>query len=605
MSASLTNVPRYLDELSRHSTRQLVARLWNRGGWWWHTRPLTARARRAERVSGEVCAELCRLASAATIAAAELDSRPGLLHLWHEPCTAPVRDVEDRHNHQRFRLVARALARRSLVDNDRAALDQLQTRLRTWMSGDDQHAEHSMEPMNISLRLREWLWILLLLWNRLPHGTRNAIVGSMRRQKARLNRHVEYEVPGNHPILNLFAVWMVEAFLESGARSRRSRLAARRLEAEALNSFLPDCFHVELSTHYHVQVVRVLTEYVWLSRMIGNTVASEFSDRLREWTVVLSEIILPDGRFPLIGDHCYSFFEESAAADAATVLALWDQAPDTESSFWLKRLTGDSRHVSAGSSSERRGRIHLFEDAGYLVARDGASPAPSVCWFDLGPLGFVRNPGHGHSDCLSVLLYLRGVPFLIDPGVNRYDDRPDTVWFKTTAAHNTVGFRHHEATRPWRFFRWTTIPPAPRRSFLERPTGFVARGTFDGYLATAHAEVTRTCDVDWSTRLIVIDDVRFLDATRDSLQVRWHLDPDWTISPEGRDTVVASNGNERVLVTIRAQSSVRTEIRQEPVARDYGSTVPGPVLVGTLDQPATHSRIVSTFDWSFDRSMAS
>ncbi|MPY87979.1 MAG: hypothetical protein GEU99_08665 [Luteitalea sp.] len=598
MRTSCCNASHYLDALTRHSPRQFVARLWNRGAWRWHTRPLATAAGRTRGASGVACAELCRLASAATAAAAELHSRPGLLHVWHAPRAVPARDVEDQHNYQRFRLVARALARRYLIYNDRASLDRLQVRLRSWMSGHDQFVERSMEPMNISLRLREWLWVLLLLWNRLPLGTRDGVVSSMRRQKARLNRHVEYEVPGNHPIVNLFAIWMVEAFLESGAGSKRSRAVARRLETEAVNSFLPDHFHIELSTHYHLQMVRVLTEYVWLSAMIGNSVAPEFSDSLRKWTTVLFEVMLPDGRFPLIGDHCHSLFEESAAADVATVRALGGQGPETESSFWLKRLTHASRQVSATSPCERVRRVHLFEDAGYLVARDTPSPTPSVCWFDLGPLGFIRNPGHGHSDCLSILLYLRGAPFLIDPGVDRYDDQPDFLWFKTTAAHNTIGLAHHEPTEPWRFFRWTAMPPIPRRFFEERSTGFVAQGTFDGYLATARAEVTRRCAVDWSKRMIVIDEVRFLDVERDSLRVRWHLDPDWTLSLKGPGTVVASNGDDRVLVTIRARSSLRTEMRREPVARDYASTVPGPVLVGTVDRPGTLERIVSTFDWS-------
>jgi hypothetical protein len=204
-------------------------------------------------------------------------------------------------------MAARTFAISHLARRDPRALPTLVDTISEWLRGEAPYSARAMEPMNIALRIREWIWVLMLVGRDpgFPGFLAVAMRRSLAQQAARLSRHIEYETPGNHPVINLIALWLVSAMFARQVGGRGADAWARLLEREAERSFLPDGFHVELSTHYHAQTCRLLEEYAWLAHAVGQPPSESFQRKLRSWRHVLAVMASPGGPFPIIGDQCY------------------------------------------------------------------------------------------------------------------------------------------------------------------------------------------------------------------------------------------------------------------------------------------------------------
>ncbi len=116
-------------------------------------------------------------------------------------------------------------------------------------------------------------------------------------------------------------------------------------------------------------------------------------------------------------------------------------------------LSPDRRFDSTESQSSRTDfRCVTFQAAGYSVIR---RPDELLIIFDHGPLGMAPLYNHGHADAMSIVLYRKGLPFMIDPGTFRYNGVPEyRKYFKGTGAHNTVCIDGRDQARQVSSFIW-------------------------------------------------------------------------------------------------------------------------------------------------------
>jgi len=88
---------------------------------------------------------------------------------------------------------------------------------------------------------------------------------------------------------------------------------------------------------------------------------------------------------------------------------------------------------AAGEDGAAASRV--FPEGGMVALVSGTLAA----LVDVGPLGFPPTSGHGHADCLQVLLWLDRHPVLVDPGMPSYfEDLPTRDRFRGTGVHNTL-----------------------------------------------------------------------------------------------------------------------------------------------------------------------
>lgn len=202
----------------------------------------------------------------------------------------------------------------------------------------------------------------------------------------------------------------------------------------------PDGVQVELSTHYHHLVLALGLSWLALAEAGGQPVPPAVTDRLRQALRFSQWMVLPDGEQPLVND--------ADLDDARPLLAEGARRWNDPAFAW----------VASGGAGGRPPQVHShwFEQAGYLLARDGWGQNPADLrrrqhlFADFGALG---AGSHAHYDLFSFCYAIDGRQLVVDPGRYTYLAEPDADgidWrhaFKCTAAHNTVEVDGRDQTR--------------------------------------------------------------------------------------------------------------------------------------------------------------
>lgn len=290
-------------------------------------------------------------------------------------------------------------------------------------------------------RIQNWIYSL----HELLRGARPAPVDArfFRMMLASLEQQVEHTCNNltakrNHRTLELYAVFLAAVVFPEFAHSARWRaLALRELAANVAADLLPDGVHCELSTDYHHLVLRNYLCVLRLAALNGIDAPAGLRSGVERALEFSMHAHKPDGVVPSFSD-----------GDARGFLELLE----TGASLFGR---DDFRYVAAAGEAGRAPsrRLAVFADSGYVIARSGWGQG-ALAWrdehhllFDCGPLG---EGNHGHFDCLSFELAAHGRSLIVDPGRYTYSEAGDVnwrVWFRSTAAHNTVCVDGRNQTR--------------------------------------------------------------------------------------------------------------------------------------------------------------
>lgn len=296
---------------------------------------------------------------------------------------------------------APGLVRQWIESRDPAWLDLWKAHVRSWIA--------TMEPGFIAAdvtgrRLQNWVYALSL-WvdDGSDHDPEFAVLvaNSLADQADWLwtNLHPSR----NHRTLELLALLLVAVWLDR--RDDASR-AISALAQNAVDDFLPDGVHVELSSHYHCLALRNLIDAYDLATANAITVPETLHATIASASRFAAALHKPDGTIPALSD-----------AD-----------------------TGDYREMLGPAARPRP--LELFPNAGYAILRDEATangdPDGHFLVFDFGAIGAGN---HGHLDCMSFELAALGRSLVVDPGRYTYfEGGPvnERAAFRSTAAHNIV-----------------------------------------------------------------------------------------------------------------------------------------------------------------------
>jgi hypothetical protein len=96
----------------------------------------------------------------------------------------------------------------------------------------------------------------------------------------------------------------------------------------------------------------------------------------------------------------------------------------------------------------------VFEESGFVVVREHG------LWlaFRCGPAAPEFLPPHAHADALSVQVWWRGQPVIVDGGSSTYESGAVRAWERSTAAHSTIRVDGRDQFRLWGAFRSGPLP---------------------------------------------------------------------------------------------------------------------------------------------------
>ena len=365
-----------------------------------------------------------------------------------------------------------------------------------------------------------------------------------------------------HEMLGLFEIaCLFPDFKESNAWRE---FAEKELIRCARAQFAPDGGQIEGSPGYHTGCLGMFFSYAEVAGSFGVDLPSEIFDICKKATDYVLAFTGPDGinvpfgdtpyseRCPITAQRYYQCFGELGPLEKAFAIH-----PNMNKDIIPEEVQAKARLVAENAPAED----HLQRQIDQYFARTGWKRSDSFFGF------MCHTPvcnGHSQIDPLSFVLYLKGVPVVVDPSYLTYRECEERKLFKSPEYHSTVtigGKPPYEYTG-----RWTFSPQKEgkiRKSY--RLDGvFAADGSHHCYDPDYHK---RLCALVGDDVFFVADEV--INVTGSKVNMYYHLnDPATKL-----DGSVAYNDAVRVLLPegmtaecVPAEKSLHTDIT-EPSCR--------------------------------------
>jgi len=447
-----------------------------------------------------------------------------------------------------------ALGRAAWLTGNRRYADAFRADLASWLAANPPLTGINWSSMlELGFRSISWLWSAHFFVAEEDNATDATwLIDLLLALDAQLNhigRHLSrYFSPNTHLLGEGLALYAGGRVLpELAAAASWANTGRQILLDEIHRQVNADGGHAELSAHYHRYALDFYLFALTIARVTHDSCASQFAEVTSRLATFCRAMADDNGLLPTIGDDDGGMLFPicgRAPADVGDSLALAAallDRPDLavgeppEETLWM--LGGDRSRLRRPDQS-RSQSSQLFPHTGYAVLR---SPEAHTI-FDVGRHGFL-NGGHAHADALSIVMSLRGRPFLVDPGTCTYSiDTERRDLFRSTAMHNTLTVDGRSQSIPDSPFHWKSAASATVRLWRSG-SGFDAiEAEHDGYLPHTH----RRAILRHGTDLWLIAD-HFIGQGDHQLDIRWHLDPLWrllqiasnVVSVEHRDGTVA------------------------------------------------------------------
>jgi hypothetical protein len=407
--------------------------------------------------------------------------------IWSPARPADIRLIWELNRHQYFISLGIAY----WFTGDKRYVDAFNSQIQSWIEANPlQYGINWVSSMEIAIRLLAWI-VAFQFFRGSPHFREkagNAFLKSLWQQADFLSNHLQDTIkgdfPNNHIIGELVGQILVGAAFPEFSLAVTWRDSGLQLLAEqSIAQTYVDGVNKEQAMEYHRFVAEFLLLVVARGHQGVLSYVPALEHTLENMLDYVASSLTPDGTVPMWGDS-----DDGHAVSWAPNRSLWDFRPILsagtalfgradwkfianrfdEEAFWI--LGRDGLHswqwldVSPPEKTSR-----AFPQAGLYIMRDAWSADTDVAFFRCGPfgLGGEGNCAHAHCDLLSLILWVRGRPLLVDSGTYTYHGSCRD-YFRLTAAHNTVMVDGCEQATPIPYFKWQHVPEAKCINWTER-----------------------------------------------------------------------------------------------------------------------------------------
>jgi hypothetical protein len=386
---------------------------------------------------------------------------PAAAALWRSPAFAPGAPPEAGSRLARFH---RQYGDDVLEAARRGDLEEARSLLASWIEGHPPRNTDAWHPYPLSTRVGNWVGAATLL----PELATESVSQSAWQQLQRLRRNVEDDILGNHLIRNARALVLGGTAFAAPDLVRRGIDVLRR---ELPTQILADGGHYERSPSYHLFVLRDLLEiqsaspHSWLAATI---------ERMRGFAAALQR---PDGAPTLFNDG-----------------------------------TVDAPRLDLPASPEG---LTVFEQSGFAVVREHG------LWlaFRCGRASPDFLPAHAHADALSLQVWWRGRPVVVDGGSSTYEPGAQRQWERSTRAHSTIRVDDTDQFRTWGAFRSGRL--------ADVKFGYARPGVVEASVSLP-GRIRHSRRIEWDAatgEIVVVDTVDGRGAHDVESRIVWDPDP--------------------------------------------------------------------------------
>jgi len=431
-------------------------------------------------------------------------------------------DLEILNNLYRFHLIAEISNELKMTPPEKIAI------IVEWIDNTSVSRDSKWNGFNTSMRLINWMKILHSLPDQFQPEPNNweKIVNSIILHLKIISHNIEYHVPGNHVLIQYFSLWLVYNIFSDWKNAEiRSTRYKNKLLKEIDKEFYKDGSHFEFSFHYQVQIT--LFSLIWLYGLsvLGQQISTEVKSKIAKASNLIKDFLFPDETIPMIGDNCYTFLNSSLKEDINLCHRLFDL-------------------ILCERNDNKKSDNKLVLTKSYMISQK----ADSKIIFDIGNIGYKSNPGHGHSDLLS-MLYFNKEPLFIDPGTNTYNNTEESLLQKKAISHNTLSVNGEDQAFLWGFFRWSFLPSHLSQS-VQFNTDTILTGEFTGF--KKGGEFTHKREVSFNEAGIILKDSAFGTGVQ-NIFINFILAPNITFIVE-EDVIILSGRENSWYMKIHSKS---------------------------------------------------
>ncbi|UCH26293.1 MAG: alginate lyase family protein [Trueperaceae bacterium] len=318
-----------------------------------------------------------------------------------------------------------------------------------WIDQNTFYTFDGWHPYTTSLRIVHWAFFTKAF----PALATEKLLSSLWKQLRYLERHKEYALGGNHLLENLRALIVGGLLFEAPAAERMVARSVRELERQLEHQILPDGGHYERSTSYHLIVTNLVGETLACLQSAGwPEIPQSIFDQLKKMLLFAESIRLSSGAYPLWNDAAYNM---SLPLDTVVgwnnkLLGFSPVRPEPPLPYLYKHLLTSSTNPSNPKFDVPSSKPGFAPHTGYFLLRNKRG---FELGFDCAPPCPKELPGHAHADCLTIDVYYKGKPIVVDTGTSQYQGGAIRNFERSTPAHNTITLDGRNQSEVWGSFR--------------------------------------------------------------------------------------------------------------------------------------------------------
>lgn len=473
------------------------------------------------------------------------------------------------------------------MTQDRRYRGELFAQLQSWMDGNPYpRGINWISGIEIATRIVNVIYSLRLLGGESPHaGQQEVLTKFMASSGRHLYRYrSRYSSCANHAVaeaLGLFAAGLCFPDLEGALEWKR--LGKSVLEHEVTRQIYPDGSSFEHSVPYLQFVSELFLVYLLLCRDYGEPCGEPVSSRLKAAFEFLSKVTDANGNYPYIGDGDGGCLLKLNGTSRGRLISLLNiGAVLFDNPTWIPEkadydlmtfcLLGGGSKVRwerlKKQADGEHGVVQRLMDAGVVTIRD----RDDILFVgNGGRLGLEPLAGHGHADCLSFWLSVKGHPIVVDPGTYRYHSGGKwRTYFRSTSAHSTIVVDEEDQAPIVSDFMFGKFYHTRQTQFDDSQERVVWSVEHDGYGRLEDPVIhRRTFAYIKQNHELVIEDLLTCRGTH-SITSLIHLHPNCLISLSGHSVGVRCGDAELTFELDKAWESVRVVCgQQDPILGWY------------------------------------
>lgn len=313
-------------------------------------------------------------------------------------------------------------------------------------------------------------------------------------------KRLEFHLGANHLLTCAKGLLFAGLFLEHPDAALWLYSASRLVENEVKRQVLRDGCHYERAFMYHCKVLEDLLDIDGALAQARKLPGLRATLRKKIFMMAnfLAQCLHPDGTMPLFGDSAYG-----SAPSPQTLIE------EVNSRYECGIRTPDEGEIKfpvAGYHGVR------YRNGTFLLVKTGRMGAPS-------------QPGHAHSDVLSMEFSFHGRRLITDTGFYDYTEGTRRDYSRASSSHNMALIPSFEPALFWKVHRWATLvyPRAVRAVFDNRQKTYSLNCSSSAYRRKG-VKWTRHFRCDGHS-LAVFDCMN----PRTEFLTSWHFSPEWNL----------------------------------------------------------------------------